>query len=226
MTENNPEVKPIIAQIEHKCLDCGDTFTAPDSPFNTSCPGGCRNPYLGCDACGDIFRPEQPPDDGQKVYEVHGCKQGKVLAQRDNPTCSHCGAPKAGITSPCSCPEDTAKRKAQAEANAKKDQIDKERWELDRLTRRREEAARFKAAGPMVDLAGLRKVAQRDRTDAELLDRERAVKDRELSRRERRQDGYDDDDEATEPTAGLTFASFGQAVTLLGVERMPSAFVR
>ena len=36
-------------------------------------------------------------------------------------------------------------------------------------------------------------MGQRDRTDAELQDRERAVKDRELSRRERRQDGYDAD---------------------------------
>ena len=33
----------------------------------------------------------------------------------------------------------------------------------------------------LVDLSGLRKVDQRDRTDAELQDRERAVKDRELS---------------------------------------------
>ena len=61
--------------------------------------------------------------------------------------------------------------------------------------------------------------------EAALLARERAVKDRELSRRERRQDGYDADD-ATEPAAGLTFEDFAQEVTLLDVERLPSAFVR
>ena len=58
-----------------------------------------------------------------------------------------------------------------------------------------------------------------------LLARERAVKDREISRRERRQDARDSDD-ASEPAAGLTFADFGQPVTLLDVERLPSAFVR
>ena len=55
--------------------------------------------------------------------------------------------------------------------------------------------------------------------------RERNVKDRELTRRENRQNAYDADD-ATEPTAGLTFAAFGQEITLLDVERLPSAFVR
>ena len=57
-----------------------------------------------------------------------------------------------------------------------------------------------------------------------LLNRERALKDRELARRERRADAYDA--EATEPTAGLTFADFGQEITLQDVERLPSAFVR
>ena len=52
----------------------------------------------------------------------------------------------------------------------------------------------------MVDLPGLRKVAQRDRQDAELADRERTVKERELSRRERRQDGYDAQDAAATTT--------------------------
>ena len=57
--------------------------------------------------------------------------------------------------------------------------------------------------------------------------RERTVKDRELSRRENRQNDLDADDaEATEPAAELTFADFGQEVTLLDVERLPSAFVR
>ena len=57
--------------------------------------------------------------------------------------------------------------------------------------------------------------------------RERTVKDREITRRERRQDGYDSDDaSAGEASAGLTFADFGQEVTLLEAERLPSAFER
>ena len=58
-----------------------------------------------------------------------------------------------------------------------------------------------------------------------LLYRERAVKDREISRRERRQDARDAE-EAGEPAAGLTFADFGQEVTLQASERLPAAFVR
>ena len=59
--------------------------------------------------------------------------------------------------------------------------------------------------------------------EAALLARERAVKDREISRRERRQDSYDS--EAGEPAAGLTFADFGQPVTLLDVDRRRRGYV-
>ena len=177
--------------VKRRCYECGDTFTAEHlgSGSTPRCPGGCRNPYLSCPACGDIFRPEQPPDDGQKIYEVHGCKRGQVRARFDNPTCRHCGAPTEGVGSPCGCPADTAKRKADADAEAARQDAERHKQEL----RDKERAARLKASMSLVDLPGLRKVAQRDRTDAELLDRERAVKDRELSRRERRQDGYDAD---------------------------------
>ena len=61
---------------------------------------------------------------------------------------------------------------------------------------------------------------RKDDPDEWLLNRERALKDRELARRERRQDAYDA--EATEPTAGLTFADFVQEVTLQDVEKLPS----
>ena len=61
----------------------------------------------------------------------------------------------------------------------------------------------------------------------DLEDRDLAQKEKAMERRETRQDAYDADDaEATEPAAGLTFADFGQEVTLLDVERLPSAFVR
>ena len=86
--------------VKHRCHDCGDTFTGEHLGYGSTprCPGGCRNPYLACDACGDIFRPEQPTDDGQKIYAVHGCKRGQVQARLDNPTCRHCGAAKPEST--------------------------------------------------------------------------------------------------------------------------------
>ena len=54
--------------------------------------------------------------------------------------------------------------------------------------------------------------------------RELAQKEAAMERRENRQDGYDADD--TGEPAVLTFADFGQEVTLLDAERLPSAFVR
>ena len=54
-----------------------------------------------------------------------------------------------------------------------------------------------------------------------------AQKEKTMERRETRQEAYDEADaEAPEPAAGLTFADFGQEITLLDLERMPSAFVR
>ena len=207
--------------VKHRCYECGDTFTAEHLVTDATprCPGGCPNPYLSCDACGAPFKPSAPPA-GQKLYELHGCKDGKVRARIDNPTCRHCGAPKAGVGSTCGCPAETAKRKADADSLAAKRETDRRHREM----QDKEREARIKASRSLVDLSGLRKVSQRDRQGAELLDRERAVKDRKLTRRERRQDGYDAD--TSEPAAGLTFADFGQEITLLDVDRMPSAFVR
>ena len=209
--------------VKQRCYECGDTFTPDhlDTDSPPHCPGGCPNPYLSCTACGSIFKPTAPPD-GQKVYELHGCKAGEVRARIDNPTCLHCGAAKAGVGTTCGCPGDTAKRKADADFLAAKREVDRQQ----RQEQHRERDERVKAARPMVDLSGLRKVGQRDRKDAELLDRERAVKEREIARRERRQDGYDADASELEPETGLTFADFGQEITLLDAERMPSAFAR
>ena len=211
--------------VKRRCHDCGDTFTGEHlgSGSTPLCPGGCRNPYLSCPACGDIFRPEQPPDDGQKVYEVHGCERGKVRLRLDNPTCRHCGAPTEGVGSPCGCPGDTAKRKADADAEAARQDAERHKQEL----RDKERAARLKASMSLVDLPGLRKVAQRDRTDAELLDRERAVKDRELSRRERRQDGYDADAEGGQvEDAGEPLSAFEMPMDGSDLDLAPTAMLR
>ena len=60
----------------------------------------------------------------------------------------------------------------------------------------------------------------------DLEDRELDQKEKLMARREARQEAADDDAEATEPDAVLDFASFGQEVTLLDVEKLPSAFMR
>ena len=120
--------------------------------------------------------------------------------------CTHCGDFfDIGFT--CDCPGDVAERKA-------------------------------KAASAAAALPVLSKIAQNDRKDAEFQDRERAVKDSELSTREGwaargkerlsttlAADAHKADGEDT-PAAELTFADFGQKVTLMDVERLPSAFVR
>ena len=218
--------------VKRWCHDCGDTFDT-EHHLVTDSLGRvrCYNPWLICNACGANFKPSAPLPDGQNAYELHDCKEGKVRARLDNPTCGHCGAPKARITSPCSCPEDTAERKAQAEAEAKKDQRDKERWELERLDRRRgekEREASFKAANTLVDLSGLRKVAQHDRRDTELLDREQAVKDRELSRREHRQDAYDADaeGEGNQVEGGEPLAAFEMPMDGSDLDLAPAALLQ
>ena len=180
--------------VKRRCHECGDTFNTEHLDSTPRCPDGCRNPFLSCPACGATFRPEQPPDAGQKLYLIHGCKRGQVQARLDNPTCLHCGAAKEGVGSLCGCPADTAKRKADADSLKAKQDAERQHQEL----QDKERAARLKVSMSKVDLSGLRKVAQRDRQDADLLDRERAVKGRELSRRERRQDSYDADAEGVQ----------------------------
>ena len=72
------------------------------------------------------------------------------------------------------------------------------------------------------DRAALERVARQDQ-------REAALKDKDLAEREARHAriAARADTEETEETAeGLTFADFGQVVTLLDVERLPSAFER
>ena len=211
--------------VKRRCDDCGDTIDAEhlDSGSISCCPGGCRNPYLYCycTACGSIFRPEQPPDVGQKVYLIHGCERGKVQARLDNPTCRHCGAPTEGVGSPCGCPADLLKRKADADELAAQQEAGRQHW------RRKDEerGARLKAEKSMANLTALRKVAQRDRQDAELADRERALKDRELSRRERRQDGYDADGGQVED-AGEPLSAFEMPMDGSDLDLAPTAMLQ
>ena len=207
--------------VKRRCYECGDALEHPVTGAFPRCPGGCRNPFLSCPACGDIFRPEQPPD-VQEVYLIHGCKAGKVRARMLNPTCLHCGAAKAGTGAPCGCPADIAKRKADADSLKAKQDADRQQREL----QDKEREVRFRTFTPMMDLPGLRKVAQRDRQDAELADRERTVKERELSRRERRQDGYDDADDSGQVEGGEPLSAFEMPMDGSDLDNAPTAMLQ
>ena len=220
--------------LQRTCVECGDPLNTLHLDETPLCPGGCRNPFLSCDACGGGFRPEQPPDAGQKLYELHGCVWGKRKAQQDARTCKHCGAVTGG--SRCGCPEAIAQLKADDEAADKKNKevadqakLDRAIFEKERVAKRLQEEERmeeFSKAG----IAAERKARQRNQLDLELRDREQALKGRELARSERRNDSFDAIQaiaaEATEPAAELTFADFRQEVTLRDVARLPSAFMR
>ncbi len=184
--------------------------------------------WYDCDACGNEFLSTTPPLPGQKLYELHECFMGKREAEQAKITCQHCG--KVTGPSHCDCPADIAQRKADADAADKKTKEDNERHVLfekereDKLHKENEQQE--KGMRRMLDAQ--RKDNRRDQLDTALRDREQAVKGRELTRSERRLDNFEAATEAedTEEDTQPDFASFGEEITLLDVERLPSAFVR
>ena len=123
------------------------------------------------------------------------------------PKCIYCGAIRESFTGdPCPCPGAIEARADRVTA------LERERVEATAESQRRaDREAKAKASMPTV--SALRYVSKRDQQDAELADRERAVKDRELARRERRQDGYDAADTPAETVAGETLADFTHTFT-------------
>ena len=188
--------------------------------------------WYDCDACGIYFPSTVPPVPGQKLYEIHECLRGKRQAQQEAIACKHCGK----VTGPnfCDCPADIAQRKADADAADKKTKENNERSALQhaRYEKEREDKRRKydeqEAKGMRRMLDAQRKQVGRDQLDKELRDREQAVKGRELARSEQRLDKFEAAAEAeyTEEDEQPDFASFGEEITLLDVERLPSAFVR
>ena len=146
--------------------------------------------WYDCDVCGRTFQSSTPPDDEQKLYELHGCPWGKRKTIEDNITCEHCGVITGG--SRCGCPEAIAQRKADDDASNKKNKENNARYELDharfekeRADKQRKEKERSEKQWKET-IAASRKVRRRDELDAELRDREQALKGRELARSERR----------------------------------------
>ena len=151
--------------------------------------------WYDCDVCGGEWLSSTPPEADQKLYELHGCPKGKRKTQQDAITCKHCGAVTGG--SRCGCPEDIAQRKADDDASTKRIQEGNAQREKDREVKDRERKDRERKEDERQEkywkasVAASRKVAERDQRDAELRDREQALKGRELTRSERRQDFYD-----------------------------------
>ena len=136
-----------------------------------------------CNTCSYSFRPSAPPPDGLKGWQIHNCSP-----------CPHCGAPRQmGKNEYCSCPEGQTEKannrvadKIAEDARAKAAKIAGEKH-VRAKARYEEELAESKRP----KLSPQKKTAQRDELDAELRDREQALKGRELSRSERRLDNYD-----------------------------------
>ena len=79
------------------------------------------------------------------------------------------------------------------------------------------------------DRAALERVARQDQREAALKDKDLAEREARHARIEeaaRKAAARNATEEPDTPADGLTFADFGQAVTLLDVERLPSAFER
>ena len=154
-----------------------------------------------------------PPQDANPTPSFGGFGfKGRRKAQQDAITCKHCGR----VTGPsqCGCPEDVAQCKADAEASDKKNKEDNARYKLnearfekERADEQRKENERFQKDFKETIAAG-RKEVRRDELDTELRDRDQALKGRELSRRERRQDGYDDDAEGGQVEGGEPLEAF------------------
>ena len=221
-----------LVKIPRTCQDCGDTYDREHLELVEDSKGRirCHRPTLYCNACSSNFRPSAPvPEDMEdmKGWEIHACAP-----------CPFCGAPREWKNGYCPCPEgtvETAKRKAEAKAIEKVQQeaadqakLDRALFEKERATKRLQEEERMMEDAFNANATASRKVRERRELDIELADRERTVKGRELSRRERRQDGYDAiaaDAEATEPVAGLTLADFETPMDGSDLDLVPTAML-
>ena len=223
-----------LVKIPRWCQDCGDTYDREHLALVEDSDGRrrCHRPTLYCNACRSNFRPSAPvPEDMEdmKGWEIHACAP-----------CPFCGAPREWKNGYCSCPEgkvETAKRKAEAKAVEKVQQeaadqakLDRAIFEKKRATKRLQEEERMEETSK-AGIAASRKIRERRELDTELRDREQTLKGRELSRRERRQDGFDaiaaiaEATEATEPVAGLTLADFETPMDGSDLDLAPTAML-
>ena len=164
-----------------------------------------------------------------------------VSSITQSPICPHCESVlKSWTNDPCQC--DGAK--ADREQREKQREIQRQSDITDAAERKAQSAeceAEKKAESDKMEAlhrkgwAELRRQGAKDQADAaresSLHDRKLVLDEKELAERERQQASRDRAraervEAADAPAEGLTLADFRQEVTLLGVERLPSAFER
>ena len=164
-----------------------------------------------------------------------------VSSITQSPICPHCESVlKSWTNDPCQC--DGAK--ADREQREKQREIQRQSDITDAAERKAQSAeceAEKKAESDKMEAlhrkgwAELRRQGAKDQADAaketSLHDRKLVLEDKELAERERQQAKRDRvaaerERPPGEPAEGLTLADFTREVTLLGVERLPSAFDR
>ena len=151
--------------------------------------------------------------------DLDGVTYAKPYAARPKPVCIYCGTLRESYTGdPCPCPGAVEAIEDRAAMSA-----DRSVWTPPSTPVRTTPA-------PNPALERMRKEAAKDQADAakeaSLADRETKLRERNIAAQERRQDAI----EAARAEADLEdqpdFASFCQEVSLLGVDRLPSAFTR
>ena len=172
-----------------------------------------RQFHIGCQWCGQILRYKS----GEPVSKRHTNYRNSGMA--------------FNLFRYCDCPD------ALAETERRDEELRqaREAEETARVRAREVAAAEQQPARPaqpakptpIVDTGWevIRRQAAKDRKDAELADRERAVKEREIARRERRLDDLDAADATTTPV-GATRADFRMEVSLMESAKPPAILTR
>ena len=195
-----------------------------------------RNPestgvtWYQCEACAKFHKLPEPLADGVKAYTICGCPAGKRRMLADNPVCRHCGQKLAYLGEHCGCPEAVALREQDAKDAAEREEIRRQQAQEQQEKRDAERTARDLQDND--GLAILRRESAREQATAarasardagwqDVLDQRLALAQEDIAERKRAKD-----DTADTPPAGLTLADFEQEVSLVDVERLPSAFER
>ena len=185
--------------------------------------------WYACECCGNLLRRAEPLPEGADVYLECGCERGKVRQRLAHPACRQCGTILDYLGQDCPCSAAVAQReldaadKQSALSAALANQAELDRKESERIAQR---MAHWQES---LAVSGAARAAR----PPTVKEREAALKDKELTEREERQARIaarrladNATVETADTTEDLTFADFGQAVTLLDVERLPAAFER
>ena len=185
--------------------------------------------WYQCECCAKFLTLAEPLADGVKAFTICNCQQGAYRRWAANPDCRHCGGKLASTADDCACADAVQEREARAAEYAKADEL----YEQKAKAAQEAEAS----IGPPLPArddtwALLRRQAKQEQ---ELAAREAArdqawekVKDDrlELAQRDILDKQQARESTNTESVAGLSFADFGQELSLVDMELLPSALER